>query len=99
MIKHIVLWRLNGADAETRAAQAKSIKIALEALNGHIPGLHSLQVGIDFSHSPQSAQLALISELDSREALAAYQVHPQHVAVKALVAAATSERYVVDYEA
>jgi len=97
MIHHIVLWRLNGATAEARAHQAQEIKAVLEALNGRIAGLRRLDVGIDFSDTPNSAHVALYSEFDSAEALAAYQKHPEHVAAAAVVAAAASERRLVDY--
>ena len=33
-----------------------------------------------------------------REALADYQVHPEHEAVKEFIGAVTAERWVVDYE-
>jgi Stress responsive A/B Barrel Domain. len=92
MIKHIVFWRLNDA------ARAPAIKAALEGLNGRIPGLIRLEVGVDSSGDPDCAQVALYSEFESREALAAYHHHPEHVAVAPLVKAARTERRVVDYE-
>ncbi len=98
MIKHIVLWRLNGESARQRMAQAREIKSVLEALNGRIDGLRKLEVGIDFSDAASSAQVALYSEFDSREALAAYQTHPEHLQAAAVVKAAASERRLVDYE-
>lgn len=98
MIKHIVFWHLNGETAERRKAQAQEIKTVLETLNGRIDGLRTLEVGIDFSDTPSSAQVALYAELDSREALAAYQTHPEHVQAAAVVKAAASERHMVDYE-
>ena len=98
MIKHIVFWRLNGENAERRKAQAQEIKTVLEALNGRIDGLRKLEIGIDFSDTPSSAHVVLYSELDSREALAAYQTHPEHVKAVAVVKAAASERQLVDYE-
>jgi len=92
MIKHIVMWKLrNKADAEI-------IKDKLEALMGKIPGLRHIEVGIDFSSSEQSADVVLYSELESREALQAYQQHPEHQAVIPLVKAASVSRAVVDYE-
>jgi len=92
MIKHIVMWKLrNKADAEI-------IKDKLEALMGKIPGLQHIEVGIDFSSSEQSADVVLYSELESREALQAYQAHPEHQAVIPLVKAASVSRMVVDYE-
>jgi len=92
MIKHIVMWKLrNKADAEI-------IKDNLEALDGKIPGLLKVEVGIDFSDSKQSADVVLYSKLESREALAAYQIHPEHQAVIPLLKAAAVSRVVVDYE-
>jgi hypothetical protein len=98
MVRHIVLWRLAGETAEEKQAKAAEIKQALEALNGRIPGLLKLEVGVDFVRSPESADLALYSELESRDALVAYQQHPEHQAVLPLVKAACTERRVVDYE-
>lgn len=98
MIKHVVFWRLNGPTGEARRQQGAEIKAALEALNGRIPGLRHLEVGIDFSCGADSADVVLYSEFDSRDALAAYHDHPEHLRVAPLVKAARSERRVVDYE-
>lgn len=97
MIHHIVLWRLNGESPGRRAEQAEKIKSSLEALNGRVPGLLRLQVGIDVSGSEHSADIALYSEFDDAEALAGYQRHPEHLRAAALVSEAASERRVVDY--
>jgi hypothetical protein len=98
MVKHIVFWRLNGHTAAERQVQAQEIKGALEALVGRIPGLLRLEVGVDFLRSEESVDIALYAELESREALVAYQAHPAHVAVLPLVKAAKMERRVIDYE-
>lgn len=99
MIKHIVMWRLKdhaeGADKATNAAKAIAL---LEALNGRIDGLRHLEVGRNFAQSDFAADLVLYSELDSREALAHYQQHPEHKAAAAFVGAIVEERRVVDYE-
>ena len=63
-----------------------------------MPVLLKLEVGIDVSREEGSSDLALYSEFASREALAAYQEHPDHKAVMPLVQEARSERRVVDYE-
>jgi len=92
MVKHIVMWKLRDK------ADAVDIKARLEALAGKIPGLLNIEVGIDFLESEQSADVVLYAELDSREALEAYQSHPEHQAVVPLVKAAAIARTVVDYE-
>ena len=92
MVKHIVMWKLRDK------ADAAEIKDRLEALDGKIPGLIKIEVGIDFLESEQSADVVLYSELEDRAALDAYQAHPEHVAVVPIVKAAAVARTVVDYE-
>ena len=99
MIKHIVLWRLKDqAHGNDKATNARLIKQRLEALRGRIPGMITIEVGIDFSNTDQSADVALYSEFTDRAALDAYQAHPEHKAVMPFVADARNERRVADYE-
>jgi quinol monooxygenase YgiN len=100
MVKHIVMWRLyDEVDGMSKRESAVIIKKALEELQGKIPGLLHIEAGIDFSDSDQSADIVLYSELESREALEAYQLHPLHQAVVPLVKKYACERTVVDFEA
>jgi len=92
MIKHIVMWKLRDK------ADAVVIKARLDALAGKIPGLLSIEVGIDVLGSEQSADLVLIAELENRKMLETYQNHPDHQAVIPLVKAAAITRTVIDYE-
>ena len=96
MVKHIVMWKLK--DGPDKKERAEKIKRLLEDLRGKIPGLIQIEVGIDFSNTPASADICLYSELESREALQQYQVHPLHEAVKPVVTEATVERRVADYD-
>ena len=99
MVKHLVLWRLKpSAHGQTAAENARAIKEKLESLRGRIPGLLRIEVGIDFSRTDSSSDLALYSEFESRAALDAYQAHPEHKAMMPFIAEARGERRVVDYE-
>ena len=99
MIKHIVLWKLKETAAGRSAAEnALEIKRRLEALNGQIPGMLRLEVGVDFSKEDASSDVALYSEFENRAALDVYQNHPLHEEVKEFVMAVRSERRLVDYE-
>ncbi len=99
MIKHIVLWKLKvPKTGSNKRETAQQIKQKLEALNGHIPGMLKLEVGIDFSQTDASFDVVLYSEFDSREALAAYHHHPLHLAVAPFIGAAREQRVLVDYE-
>lgn len=97
MIKHIVMWRLDEA-AGDKTANALKLKQLLEGLNGRIPGLLRLEVGIDFSREGESSDVVLYSEFESRQALDAYQVHPAHAEVVPFVKSVRAERRVLDYE-
>ena len=68
MIKHIVMWRLD-EQAGDKADNALRLKQLLEGLNGRIPGLLRLEVGIDFSREGESSDVVLYSEFESRQAL------------------------------
>ncbi|WP_458527337.1 Dabb family protein [Onishia taeanensis] len=98
MIKHIVLWTLHEqAEGRTKAENAAQAKRQLEALNGRIEGLLSLEVGIDLLHTSSSADLSLLATFASLEALEAYQQHPEHQALMPFMAAIRHDRRVIDY--
>jgi hypothetical protein len=100
VVKHIVFWRLKPeAHWRPAAENALAIKEKLEGLLGRIPGMLKIEVGLDFSRTDASCDLALYSEFESRAALDAYQAHPDHKAVMPFIAEARSERRVVDYDA
>lgn len=105
MVRHIVLWTLrepaDGKAADGKAAEqvALEMKKRIEALADCVPGLLSIEVGLDFSRTNASADVALYSEFEDRAALAAYQVHPAHREVAEYVGSVTASRLVVDYEA
>jgi len=93
------MWCLKeSAHGNDKTTNARLIKEKLEALNGKIPGLLKLEVGIDFDGGKDSGDIVLYSEFESREALDNYQVNPEHKAVVPFVGEARIERRVVDYE-
>ncbi len=98
MVKHIVFWTLKPtADGATKD-HAHELKTRIEALGGQIPGLISIELGIDFSRTSSSADVALYSEFVDRSALAVYQSHPEHLAVAEFVREVCENRVVVDYD-
>ena len=99
MVKHIVMWKLKEqAHGNTKARNAELIKEKLESLNGKIPGMLKLEVGIDFSATKDSCDVALYSEFKSKEDLNNYMNHPDHKAIMPFVGEAREERRGVDYE-
>jgi hypothetical protein len=84
-IKHIVMWNVRGDDAASRARNLALLKTEFESLRGRIPGLLHLEVGIDDSRIDYACDVVLVTEFDSRQALADY-------------AHLRSARHQVDYE-
>ena len=99
MIKHIVLWTLkNRENPQSREETAAAIKAQIERMRGRIPGLLHIEGGVDFTKSANSWDVALYAELESREALAGYQVHPAHEEFKAVIGPHRQQRSLIDYE-
>lgn len=99
MVKHVVFWKLKkSAQGKSKAENAQLMKDKLEALVGKIPGLLALEVGVDFSQSGSSADIALYSTFANREDLGNYLRHPEHEAVVPFIVKVVAERQVADYE-
>ncbi|MGB9989908.1 Dabb family protein [Pseudoduganella rhizocola] len=99
MIKHIVMWKLKDhAEGADRAANARKMKELLEACAGIVPGILKLEVGLAQPGLEATYDVVLYSEFASREALDAYQEHPQHQALKPFFGAVREGRQCMDYE-
>lgn len=97
MIRHIVTFKFTATDPEGRAQTVEKLRAALEPLAAIIPGVQSLEIGVDDGSVPGHWDAALVSHHDSYEALAAYQVHPDHQAALPIVGELVSDKSVVDY--
>lgn len=92
MVKHIVLYTLkDGVDKEQAV---KLIASVLEPLAGRIPGL----IHMEIRRAYNGMDYALYSEFESREALAAYAVHPLHQEAKTHFFHLLGSRVAADYE-
>ena len=98
MIKHIVMWKVRGDDAATHAQNIALVKHEFESLRGRVPGLLHLEIGVDESRIDYACDVVLYSEFASREALAAYAEHPEHLRVRRALGELRSARHQVDYE-
>jgi hypothetical protein len=97
-VKHIVMWNVRAADATERARHIALLKTEFESLRGRIPGLLQLEVGIDDSRIDYACDVVLYSEFVSRDALAAYATHPEHLRVRRTLGDLRTARHQVDYE-
>jgi len=98
MIKHIVMWKVRGDDAASRARNIALLKAEFESLRGRIPGMLHLEIGVDDSRTDYAFDVVLYTEFVSRQALADYATHPEHLRVRRMLGDMRTARFQVDYE-
>lgn len=98
MIKHIVLFQMKAfSTEEEKQEKLKNLKRGLESLDGKIPGLLSIEVGININPAEQY-DLALTTTFSSMSDLHAYAIHPEHMAVAVKIREVLEKRACVDFE-
>jgi len=99
MITHIVQWRVKeNAEGLSREEILEEMRRRLEALNGKIPEIITLSVGVNERPGEHASDIVLMSTFSDWEALKTYAGHPDHQAVVGFVGKVVSERRVVDFE-
>ena len=97
MISHTVMWKFKEENKEENMNTVAERLMALYK-SGKIDGLRKMEIGKDVSHTDMSYDMVLLTEFDSMEALAAYKIHPDHVAISQFVKTVRTARAVVDFE-
>ena len=98
MIQHIVVWKLVDQSPAERAETVERFSRELNDLVGTVPGLLSISLTPDLRDTESNMDVSLISLHESREALATYQSHPDHVAIGAWWGPLVVQRGAVDSE-
>ena len=93
MIYHVVLFRLH------RPEDIEATAGVLRAMEGQIPTLRVLRVGIEEKRSDRSSDIALITGFDDYEGLEAYASHPVHLKVLDHMRTVVAESRKVDWTA
>lgn len=94
MIKHIVCFKLKDNSPE----ECQKAKEVLLSMDGKVPELRGITVGIDFLHSERSYDLILEVLLDDEAALESYQNDPYHCSVvKTHMHAVRKSSVAIDY--
>lgn len=94
-VVHMVWFRFREDVEQARRDEHAAL---LEGLRGRVPGILGLEVGWNFTDRARGAQLGLLVRLESRAALDAYQVHPDHVVVGRGLRADCDEIQALDFE-
>ncbi len=99
MVKHLIMWNFKeDFPEEKKEAFALEADKRIKALIGPVKGLTSAEIKLN--RLPGSnRELMLLTDFDSPEDLAAYQVHPLHVAFGSeLIKPSTCDRACFDFE-
>ncbi len=98
MLRHIVMWQLHpqaeGADKASNLAKAKALLLSCAQV---VPGIRTFEVATATPGMDCSSDLVLHMLVDDAQVLAAYQNHPQHLAIKPFMKAVVQERRCMDY--
>jgi hypothetical protein len=94
MITHIVCFKLLDRSPEN----IEKTRAVLAAMEGNVPMLRYLEVGVDILKTERSYDIALITKFDSLADLDAYQTHPYHVEVAKFIASVRESAVAVDFE-
>lgn len=77
MIKHIVCFKFKD-NSEENCLKAKEILLSMQ---GNVPQIRGIEVGVDFLHSERSYDIILQVLLDDEKALEDYQNDAYHCSV------------------
>ncbi len=95
MINHIVCFKLKDNSPQSCEKAAEIFR----SMEGKVPMLKSIQVGIDFLHSPRSYDIILETTFETKDALSDYQNDPYHCeVVKKYIHSVQETSIAVDYE-
>jgi len=97
VIRHVVMWKLRGDSPVERDAARRLVKTSVEAMRGEIPGMLSIELGLDTSGVDYACDVVLVSDFESQSALDGYATHPAHLRMKAALGDIRIARFQVDY--
>jgi hypothetical protein len=87
------MWRLSDRSPD----RIEEFTGLLRSLEGNVPSLEAIEVGVNWLDDPQAFDIVLITRFASRQDAEAYRAHPFHRGVAGRLAAMASTRSVVDF--
>jgi hypothetical protein len=98
MIRHTVMWKLHaqaeGADKAVNLEKAKALLLSCAQV---VTGIRTFEVATATPGKDCTNDWVLHMLVDDAQVLAAYQNHPQHLAIKPFMKAVVQERHCMDY--
>ncbi len=98
MIRHAIMWKFKSSDDKSPKEIAEDIKERYESMLGLVPGLKSVEVGINRNESATAYDAILLTDFEDWEGLAAYKADPMRDEISRYVAERVDVRARVEYE-
>ncbi len=94
MITHLVLFKMKDPSKEA----LEKTKKRLLSMDGNVPQLRYLEVGIDELRKGRSYDISLITRFDTWEDAEGYQKHPFHQKIAQFMHETADKAVRIDYE-
>ena len=91
MLTHVVCFKFTDPEDATEAARR------LSSMEGRVPTLQGIEVGLDITRSARSYDLALITRHADMAGMQSYQVHPVHQEVVSWIKSRGPTSVAVDF--
>jgi hypothetical protein len=96
MFKHVIMWKVEESELSKEETCVK-IKELLEGLNGKIPGLINIDVGINTLNADNTFDVVFTGTFESKDAYVAYGQHEEHAKIVPFFKTIKLGRAIVDY--
>ena len=97
MFRHTIMWKIIKSPLSKKDTCNK-IKELLVGLNGKIPGLINIEVGINILEADNVFDVILTSDFENKDAYESYSTHPEHLKIVPFFKTLKLNRAIVDYE-
>ncbi|MBQ2372889.1 MAG: Dabb family protein [Bacteroidales bacterium] len=98
MVRYCVMWKFKPSDGKTSKELAEDVKEKYESLLGLVPGLTSIEIGINRNEGKTSYDAVMIADFESWEALATYKADTMRDNIIEYVKTIAEVRAKVEYE-
>ncbi|WP_261167116.1 Dabb family protein [Microbacterium sp. Marseille-Q6965] len=98
MIRHIVMFTVDGQTQDEKNQQILEAATRLEGLVGVVPGLRVMNVYANAIDVPGNFDFTLVADFEDEELLRGYVTHPAHVEVAEYIGTIRTSRAAIDFD-